>query len=43
MQRWKAAGDGNKVYNLNDPRVRQEIWRDIARAAGDQCANLIAR
>jgi hypothetical protein len=43
MERWKAAGDGNRVYNLKDPGVRQEIRRDIARAAGEQCADLLSR
>jgi len=43
LARWKAAGDGAKVYDLQNPGVRQEIRRDIARAAGEQCADLLAR
>jgi hypothetical protein len=43
LERWKAAGDGNKVYDLQNPGVRQQIRRDIASAAGEQCADLLAR
>jgi hypothetical protein len=43
LERWKAAGDGNKAYDLRNPGVRQQIRRDIVRAAGEQCADLLAR
>ena len=43
LERWKAAGDGSKVYDLQRPGVKQEIRRDIARAAGEPCADLLAR
>jgi hypothetical protein len=40
-RRWSARGDTGKVYDLKRPGVRQEMWRDMARAAGNECANLL--
>jgi hypothetical protein len=42
-RRWSAGGNRGKVYDLKRPGVREEMWLDMARATGNECANLFLR